>query len=140
MSDRAAPVARAGLLDPSFAEQFAREWIAAWNSHDLERILSHYDDDFQMSSPRIPILTNEASGVLRGKEAVRAYWRTALERSPHLHFELQSVYLGADCVVIQYMGARGPASEVFFFGLDGRVVRAAASYIGTTPGSGFAAA
>ena len=24
-----------------FAEGFAGEWIAAWNAHDLERILAH---------------------------------------------------------------------------------------------------
>ena len=24
---------------------FAREWVAAWNAHDLGRILSHYADD-----------------------------------------------------------------------------------------------
>ncbi|MEZ4332424.1 MAG: nuclear transport factor 2 family protein [Myxococcota bacterium] len=132
MANRPDPIAHVGTLSQAFAERFAREWIAAWNSRDLERILSHYDDDFQMSSPRIPILTNEASGILRGKEAVRAYWRSALELSPHLYFALESVYLGADCVIIQYASPRGPASEVFFFGPDGRVVRAAASYVGTT--------
>jgi ketosteroid isomerase-like protein len=24
------------------AQAFADEWIAAWNSHDLDRVLSHY--------------------------------------------------------------------------------------------------
>jgi ketosteroid isomerase-like protein len=28
-----------------FADPFAEEWIAAWNAHDLPRILSHYEDD-----------------------------------------------------------------------------------------------
>jgi len=30
------------MIDRNFAARFAREWIAAWNSHDLERVLSHY--------------------------------------------------------------------------------------------------
>lgn len=27
---------------------FAHEWIAAWNAHDLERILAHYADDVEL--------------------------------------------------------------------------------------------
>ena len=27
-------------MERGFAERFAKEWIAAWNSHDLERILA----------------------------------------------------------------------------------------------------
>ena len=39
------------MIPQSFANQFATEWIAAWNAHDLDRVLSHYEDDFEMSSP-----------------------------------------------------------------------------------------
>ncbi|HEX5049396.1 MAG TPA: nuclear transport factor 2 family protein, partial [Gammaproteobacteria bacterium] len=41
------------MITQDFAQTFAHEWIDAWNSHDLDRILSHYADDFVMSSPRI---------------------------------------------------------------------------------------
>lgn len=44
------------MIDQAWAYDFAKEWIAAWNSHDLDRILSHYVEDFEMSS-----LTNERS-------------------------------------------------------------------------------
>ena len=57
-----------GVLSSDFARQFAAEWIAAWNSHDLERILSHYTDDFEMLSPLIIERVGESSGSLRGKE------------------------------------------------------------------------
>lgn len=132
MSSGSSTPAPFGVISPAFAEQFARDWIAAWNSHDLERILSHYDDDFEMSSPRIAMLTEERSGVLRGKDAVRRYWRSALALSPHLYFELRSVHVAPDCVIVNYQTTRGLASEVFSFGFDGRVVRASASYVGTT--------
>jgi len=42
---------------------------------------------------------------------------------------LRTTFVGADCVVLQYEGVRGPAAEAFFFGADGRVVRSAASYV-----------
>src|ERR1700723_3107179 len=38
------------MMTSELALRFA-EWIAAWNAHDLPRILSHYADDFEMSSP-----------------------------------------------------------------------------------------
>lgn len=34
------------MIDTAFAEHFAHEWIEAWNSHDLEAVLSHYSDDY----------------------------------------------------------------------------------------------
>lgn len=116
------------MLTRAFADAFAREWIDAWNSHDLARILSHYRDDFTMSSPRIAVVAGEASGVLQGKAAVGAYWARALALAPSLRFELVSVLVGADSVVVCYNGARGPAAEVFFFDPDGQVARAAAHY------------
>lgn len=111
-----------------FAEHFAHEWIDAWNSHDLERILAHYADDFTMSSPRIAIVAGEPSGTLHGKAAVRAYWRRALDLAPQLRFTLRDVLVGADSVAILYDGVRGPSAEVFHFDDAGRVVRAAAHY------------
>ncbi|MBX7220211.1 MAG: nuclear transport factor 2 family protein [Blastocatellia bacterium] len=116
------------MLTRGFAEQFAQEWIAAWNGHDLERILSHYSDDFVMSSPRIAVLTEEPTGVLKGKDAIRCYWKKALELVPHLHFELMGIYLGADSIILHYEGPRGKAAEAFFFNEEGKVVRAAATY------------
>ena len=112
-----------------FVLRFAEEWIAAWNAHDLERILPHYTDDFEMSSPVIVQLTGEPSGTLRGKAAVRDYWSRALARTRDLHFDLLDVYAGASSVVIRYRGHRGPSAEVFWFNAEGKVYRAAAHYV-----------
>jgi ketosteroid isomerase-like protein len=59
------------MVDKSFADHFAADWIESWNSHDLGRILSHYTDDFEMSSPLIVQLAGQPSGKLKGKEAIR---------------------------------------------------------------------
>jgi hypothetical protein len=32
-------------------DAFAAEWIAAWNAHDLDRILSHYAADAVVRTP-----------------------------------------------------------------------------------------
>ena len=117
------------MIDKVFADQFAWEWIEAWNSHDLDRVLAHYDDDFEMTSPRIVEVAGEPSGRLRGKEAVRAYWARALQRLPDLRFELVSTLAGMDSVTLYYKGAGGRlAAEVFHFGADRKVTRAHAHY------------
>jgi hypothetical protein len=116
-------------MDKAFAEYFAADWIASWNAHDLERILSHYADDFEMSSPVIVQVAGEPSGMLHGKAAVGAYWKKALGLIPDLHFELLSVLAGVHSITLYYKGARGRlAAEVFHFGPDNRVVRAFAHY------------
>src|SRR5215467_11570717 len=109
-------------MDSAFAKRFATEWIAAWNSHDLDRVLSHYANDFEMSSPYIVALVGEPSGTLIGKSAVEAYWRKALSALPDLHFDLISVLVGANSITLYYKGARGRlAAEVFHFDEEQKV-------------------
>jgi ketosteroid isomerase-like protein len=95
------------MIDKSFANRFANDWIAAWNSHDLARILAHYSEDFEMSSPVIKQLAHEPSGKLKGKHAVGAYWAKSLALMPDLHFELLTVLIGVDSITLYYQGARG---------------------------------
>lgn len=116
------------MIDADFAQHFAEDWVAAWNSHDLDRILSHYADDFEMASPYIAALAGAPGGKLKGKPTVRAYWAKALGLMPSLRFELVAVLPGVDSVVVYYRGVRGMAAEVFFFDAAGKVVRAAAHY------------
>ena len=116
-------------MDSAFAEHFAAEWIDAWNSHDLDRVLSHYADGFEMSSPYIVALTGEPSGMLRGKPAVKSYWRKALSHFPDLHFDLVSVLAGANSITLYYRGARGRlVAEAFHFDAERRVSQAFAHY------------
>ena len=116
-------------MQREFVEHFAADWIDSWNAHDLARVLSHYADDFEMTSPFIIQLAGEPSGTLRGKAAVGAYWSKALELVPDLHFELISVLAGVTTITIYYRAAHGRlAAEVFHFGAGQRVTRAFAHY------------
>ncbi len=116
------------MLDKAFAEHFAAEWIAAWNSHDLDRVLSHYADDFEMSSPIVAQIAGEPSGKLKGKKAVGDYWAKALALIPNLHFELVTTLVGANSITLYYKGHRGMSAEVFIFGPDKKVAAAFAHY------------
>ena len=111
------------------AMALAQRWIAAWNAHDLEAILALYCDDFSMASPYIVNVANEPSGILRGKAAVGAYWRRALERFPELHFELLHVLTGIGGITLVYRSNRsGLAAEVFELDRNGLIRAARAHY------------
>ena len=119
------------VIERQFAERFAHEWIDAWNSHDLDRILAHYSDDFEFCSPRIVELMSEPSGTLTGKHAIRPYWVKALSQAPELRFELHTVLCGVNSIVLCYKSSRGRlAAERFEFNEDGLVGKSAAHYDG----------
>lgn len=40
-------------MTPEQTEACANDWLPAGNAHDLDRILSHYEEDVEMSSPVI---------------------------------------------------------------------------------------
>ena len=82
------------MISREFAERFSKHWIDSWNSHDLEAVLSHYSDDFEMSSPYIIGIAGESSGNFKGKAEVGAYWSAALKTMPDLHFELVKTLVG----------------------------------------------
>jgi ketosteroid isomerase-like protein len=117
------------VIDRAFARRFAEEWIAAWNAHDLERILSHYDDDFEMTSPLIVERMGVPSGRLRGQEAVRPYWAAGLAARPGLRFTLIEVLVGVDALTILYRSELGlQVAETIGFDDRGRAVRGSAHY------------
>jgi ketosteroid isomerase-like protein len=95
------------IVTREFAASFAAEWIVAWNARDLPRVLSHYTEDFEMSSPLIIEIAGEPSGCLQGKEKVRAYWKAALDKNPGLHFELLDGSAGANSIALLYRGNSG---------------------------------
>jgi ketosteroid isomerase-like protein len=93
-------------MDRSCAEHFAREWIAAWNDHDLAAILAHYAEDVVLHSPRIAAVLGTAQPSVRGKDALRDYWVRALETAPELKFEFKSVLVGSNALTILYRNHR----------------------------------
>lgn len=88
-------------------ERLAREWVSAWNSRNLDRIIAHYHDDVRISSPFIRSIAGGNDGVVAGKAALREYWATALGVFNDLHFELFHVYPGVRSMVIHYRSVAG---------------------------------
>ncbi len=109
-------------MKPRQAADFAKQWIQAWNAHDLDRILSIYADDFEMRSPVIKKWGLSPSGSLVGKAVIGGYWRKAIQLLPNLRFELLNVLVGVDTVTLQYTSTHGGlTAEVFHFNPAGLV-------------------
>lgn len=116
-------------MSPELAVRFASEWIEAWNAHDIDRILSHYSDEFEMFSPMIARLAGSSEACLKGKQAVRMYWVKALAMYPSLAFKHVCTLIGVDSLVIHYVGAANRrVAEVFHFNREGLVACSHAYY------------
>ena len=87
--------------------KLAAEWIAAWNSHDLDQVLRLYTEDAEMTSRYIVNLGFDASGTLRGKDRLRTYWAKALTLRPDLHFTLLEAFVSPDSVAVLYRNDLG---------------------------------
>ncbi len=117
-------------LKASFASQFAQEWVSAWNSHDLERILAHYDDEVELASPIALKMLNNGDGVVRGKTALREYFSRGLQAYPQVHFELIDVLWGVETIVVYCRNnvRDGNTAEVMQLNPAGKVRRVWANY------------
>jgi hypothetical protein len=119
------------MIDEAHARKFADEWVRAWNAHDLDQIMSHYDDEVVLVSPVAARLLGDPSGRVSGKAALRAYFRRGLEAYPQLRFELLDVMWGLDSVVLYYTNQKGSRTgEYMELTPTGRVSRVVANYNG----------
>lgn len=116
-------------LQPEFARAFTQDWIDAWNTHDLERILAHYADEVQLTSP-IARRFGDGCGVIRGKAALGEYFRQGLQAYPTLRFDFLEVLWGLETIVVRYINnvRGGPAAEVMLFSKEGQVTHVWANY------------
>jgi ketosteroid isomerase-like protein len=101
------------MLTQEQAQQLAHQWIEAWNSHDLDEILSHYAEDVVLVSPVAATILNDPSGTVSGKEALRDYFKKGLEVYPDLKFELIDVMWGLSSVVFYYTNQKGSRAGEF---------------------------
>jgi ketosteroid isomerase-like protein len=111
------------------AHAIARDWVEAWNSHDLDRILAHYDDDVVLTSPLAVQRLHDPAGTVRGKTALRAYFAMGLAAFPQLRFELRDVMWGVSSVVLYYVNQRGTMTgELMEIAPSGKITRVVANY------------
>ncbi len=111
------------------AWKLANHWVAAWNAHDLELILTHYEEDVELTSPAAAQLLGTADGKVVGKANLRAYFQRGLAAYPELHFQLEDVLWGVNSVVLCYLNQKGTRTAEFMeLSASGKVARVVANY------------
>lgn len=111
------------------AWDFANHWVAAWNAHDLDLIMTHYDDAIELTSPVAAQLLGTSDGKVVGKANLRAYFQRGLEAYPELNFCLEDVLWGVNSVVFYYTNQKGTRTGEFMeLSAIGKVVRVVANY------------
>jgi hypothetical protein len=111
------------------AWKMANHWVAAWNAHDLELIMSHYEDAIELTSPVAAQLLGRPGGKVVGKANLRAYFQSGLEAYPELRFHLEDVLWGLDSLVLYYTNQNGTRSAEFMeLSGVGKVSRVIAHY------------
>ena len=119
------------MLTKEQAHQLAQEWIAAWNAHDLDQIMAHYEEDVELISPVAAQLLSRPDGKVAGKADLRAYFQRGLDAFPSLHFELKDVLWGLNSVVLYYANQREThTGEYMEISSQGKVKRVVANYSG----------
>lgn len=114
------------------AAEFAEKWLAAWNSHDLDKVMAHYAEEVEYFSVFSTKLTGNGSGVIHGKEKLKEYFGRGLQIYPNLHFTLKNVFTGVKSIALLYRSINNLlAAEVFELNGEGRITRVQCHYTET---------
>ena len=108
--------------------QLDGDWVVAWNAHDLEAIINHYDEGVELISPVAEHL-GIPNGRVTGKSSLREYFQRGLEAYPELHFDLKDVLAGLNSLVLYYTNQKGTRTAEFMdLDAGGKVTRVVAHY------------
>jgi AcrR family transcriptional regulator len=87
------------------AAAIVREVVAAWNSHDVERICEHFHDDFENWQAPLP--------TVRGLDAYRRHLTRWFDAYPGLHLEIVTLFADGNTVCLETTASGSPVDSFF---------------------------
>lgn len=90
-------------MTPEKIISIAYKWFDAFNKHELEQLLSLYDDEARHFSPKLKIRKPDTEGYVTGKAALREWWQDAFDRLPTLHYKVTSLTANGQRVFMEYV-------------------------------------
>jgi ketosteroid isomerase-like protein len=84
-------------------KEIANNWLDAFNSRNLEKLLLLYQDSAQHYSPKLKQRMPHTQGLIKGKDALRGWWQDAFDRLPSLHYKLLKLTADKEQVFIEYI-------------------------------------
>lgn len=89
-------------MQPVDLKQIAHAWFKAFNTKDIELLLSLYDAEASHYSPKLKIRQPETNGLIKGQAALKAWWADAFERMPQLKYEIIHLMREGEQVFMEY--------------------------------------
>ena len=84
-------------------KQIAVNWLEAFNSKNLEKLLRLYHPQALHYSPKLKIAKPETNGLIKGKNELENWWRDAFIRLPGLHYAMVKLTADEEQVFIEYV-------------------------------------
>ncbi len=81
----------------------AYQWFASFNEHNLEKLLLLYGEKAEHYSPKLKVRHPETHGLIKGKDALRAWWQDAFDRLPSLRYEVLRLTPYENRVFMEYI-------------------------------------
>lgn len=98
------------------AKQFVIELVTAWNSHDLERVASHY-------APDCYVLDVAIAQPLVGREAVRMMFAAYFQAFPDLHLTPDDIIVDGDRVALFWIARGTHQGSIMQIPTSGRAIQ-----------------
>ncbi|MEO6302213.1 MAG: nuclear transport factor 2 family protein [Bacteroidia bacterium] len=90
-------------MTPEENRKIALKWFAAFNTHDLEKLLALYNDNAEHFSPKLKVRQPQTNGLIKGKPALREWWQDAFDRLPTLNYEVLKLTADNEQVFMEYI-------------------------------------
>ncbi len=87
---------------PENLKNIATLWFKAFNEQNIEDLLFLYDENAEHFSPKLKIREPETNGLIKGKEALRNWWKDCFERLPSLRYEVKKLTADSEQVFMEY--------------------------------------
>lgn len=84
-------------------KSIAQKWFEAFNEHNLEKLLTLYNDNAEHYSPKLKIRLPETQGLITGKNTLREWWKDAFDRLPTLRYEVKKLTADDEQVFMEYI-------------------------------------
>ncbi|SMP94595.1 SnoaL-like domain-containing protein [Epilithonimonas pallida] len=90
------------IIEAEELKNIANLWFKAFNEQNLDDLLSLYDESAQHYSPKLKIREPDTKGLIKGKNALRIWWKDCFERLPTLQYEVNKLTADSEQVFMEY--------------------------------------
>lgn len=89
-------------ISDRWGQEFANNWLTAWNLKDVDKIVEFYSDEVVLVSPTVKEVTGRHGGITVIKSELREMLSKVFQQIPELHYSLVAVAVGIDSLTIYF--------------------------------------